>query len=125
MTGEPRHRLSLLAGYILFGIGLVGVVLPLLPTVIFWIGAAACFARSSPAMRRRISQWPRFGRVVDDFLEQGAIDQRNKALAIVGMAIGLLIAALILGPGLLFAGTAVLIALAALYVLTRPQPRTT
>src|SRR3546814_16691595 len=71
MTGEAaaqddrettaRRRLAWAwtgAGYAFFAIGLVGVVLPVLPTTIFWIIAAACLATSCPAMARKIYAWP-------------------------------------------------------------------
>ncbi len=109
-------------GYLLFGIGLVGTVVPVLPTVVFWILAAGCFAKSSPAMYRRILAWPRVGQEVDRFLTQGAISTRGKATALAGMALG---AALVLyaspGPVLtLIAMTA--LAFGAAYVATRPRP---
>jgi len=116
-------RLMFLAGgYLLFGIGLVGTVVPVLPTVIFWILAAGCFAKSSPAMHRRILAWPRIGQAVEHFMTQGAISTRGKAAALTGMALG---AALVLysAPGPILTSIAMItIALGAAYVVTRPSP---
>lgn len=41
------------AGFILMGTGAVGAVVPILPCVVFLLGAAYCFARSS----KRLEEW--------------------------------------------------------------------
>lgn len=121
-TSGARRQVYRCVGYTLFLVGLAGTVLPVLPTTVFWILAALCFARSSPAMYRRITTWPRLGATIADFLDEGAISTRGKAAALSGMALGLAVAAYILGTGwplvLVFGG----IALSALYVLARPTP---
>ena len=122
---DPRtvgRLVFLWAGYLLFGLGLIGTMVPVLPTVVFWILAAGCFAKSSPAMYQRILAWPRFGPAVDQFLTQGAISTRGKAAALTGMALG---AALVLysAPGPILTTIALItIAIGAAYVVTRPSP---
>ena len=55
-TGDRSiKRLAVLScGYLFFAMGLIGAVLPVLPSTVFWILAAICFARSSPRMYQRI-----------------------------------------------------------------------
>jgi uncharacterized membrane protein YbaN (DUF454 family) len=117
---DPRRLLLLGAGYLSFSTGFVGMFLPLLPTTVFWIVAAICFAKSSPAMYRRILAWPGVGPVIGDFLHYGVIHHRSKWVALAGMVAA---AALILFLGI-GSGPASLaligIAFAALYVVTRP-----
>lgn len=118
--GDLR-RLGLLGiGYVSFAAGLVGMFLPVLPTTVFWIIAAICFAKSSPTMYRRILAWPRIGEPIGDFIDHGVIRGRSKYIALAGMTIG---AALILiarmGSGISVLALAG-IAFAALYVITRP-----
>ncbi len=122
LLGRLRRHGYLIAGYILFGLGAIGAVLPVMPTAVFWIAAAACFARSSERMYQRIVNAPHFGPVIEDYLSQGAISTKSKAAAVSGMGIGLAIAAFTLGVGLPFAVTFAMLGLASAYVLTRPQP---
>jgi uncharacterized membrane protein YbaN (DUF454 family) len=111
------------AGYGFFAVGLLGVVLPVLPTTIFWIVAAACFARGCPAMARRIYAWPGVGPAVEAFLSHGVIGRKAKVSAAVGMALAGVMVALTPLP---LAGrliTLAIIGLAGLYVAMRPERR--
>lgn len=113
------------AGYGFFALGLLGLVLPVLPTTIFWIAAAGCFAKGCPAMARRIFAWPGVGPAVEAFLSHGVIARKGKVGALIGMAAAGVIVAL---TPLALAGrliTLAVIALAALYVATRPELRPT
>lgn len=110
-------------GYGFFALGLVGIVLPVLPTTIFWIAAAACFAKGCPAMARRIYAWPGVGPAVEAFLSHGVIGRRAKVSALIGKSLAVVIVALTplsLATKLI---TLAVIALAALYVATRPEQR--
>ncbi|WP_114390367.1 YbaN family protein [Notoacmeibacter marinus] len=74
------------AGLLALAFGLVGVVLPLLPTVPFLILAAFCFARSSPRLHDWLVAHPRFGPPIADWRREGAISLRAKRLATVSIA---------------------------------------
>jgi hypothetical protein len=109
------------AGYGFFAIGLLGTVLPVLPTTIFWIIAAACFAKGCPAMARRIYAWPGIGPAVEAFLSHGVVARRAKVGALLGKALAAAIVALTPLPLTAKLITLGVIALAALYVVTRPE----
>ena len=120
---SARRRLAwawTAAGYAFFGVGLLGTVLPLLPTTIFWIAAAGCFAKGCPAMARRIFAWPGIGPSVEAFLSHGVIARGAKLSAVSGMAIAvaILLVSPVSGPTLI--ATIVVIAAAAIYVASRP-----
>ena len=80
-----QPQLCKMAGMALFSLGFVGLFLPLLPTTIFWIGAAWLFAKGHPEWRARIYAEPRFGPIVENFLERGQISESAKNAASFGI----------------------------------------
>lgn len=94
MTDEDRTEASsswrwplLIGGWFCLAAGTVGAVLPLVPTTPFLILAAACFARSSPRMHKRLHA----NRLVGPYLVQWERDRtvpkhaKAKALALIGV----------------------------------------
>ncbi|MGE5229565.1 MAG: YbaN family protein, partial [Deltaproteobacteria bacterium] len=65
----PRVRSSILlaCGWTSLGLGVVGLAVPVLPTVPFVLLAAACFVRSSERCHRWLVTHPVFGRHVADY----------------------------------------------------------
>lgn len=63
------------------GLGLIGVVLPLLPTVPFMLLAAFCFARSSDRMHNWLLTHKVFGPMIEDWNRSGAISPTAKKAA--------------------------------------------
>lgn len=76
----------LFLGLMSVGLGLLGVVLPLLPTVPFMILAAFCFARSSDRLHQWLINHPTFGPLIADWERNGAIRPKAKKLATVSIA---------------------------------------
>ena len=75
--------LFIFCGFLFTVIGLVGVVIPLLPTTPFLLLAAAFFARSSPRFHTWILSHPKLGPPIKDWNERGAIGGQAKRLATV------------------------------------------
>jgi uncharacterized protein len=115
-----RKILYQLAGHLFFGLGAIGMLLPALPTTVFWIAAAGCYLKSSPDNYRRLASKKHVGKVIVNYIEHGVIGATEKKVAIIGMTISsLLLLALPVGEtARIFSLTGIL--LAALYVLTRP-----
>lgn len=91
-----RH-LYLAAGLICVALGLIGVALPILPTVPFLLLAAFCFARSNPAWEQRLLDHPRHGAGLRDWRDRRAISRRAKVNAIAAMSAGVVFTWLTVG----------------------------
>ncbi len=108
-------------GGLSFGLGAVGIVLPLLPTTPFMLLAAFCFARSSPRLEQWLVGHPRFGPAIRDWQAHRAIAPRAKVLAMLAIAATFGISlALGLSPGVLTL-QAIALACVSLFILTRPS----
>jgi hypothetical protein len=119
----PR-RLYRTLGTFFFALGTLGIGVPLLPTVPFWILAAIFFTRSSPELRDRIYNHPRFGRQVQDFVEYGAISRRGKVYAVLGITLGVSFSVWLAPPPQWVLALLVVIVIGAVsYVISRPTPR--
>jgi uncharacterized membrane protein YbaN (DUF454 family) len=74
-------------GWIAVGLGSIGILVPGLPTTVFFIVAASCFARSSPRFERWVLGLPRVGPMVRDYRAGLGMSRRAKILAIVTMLV--------------------------------------
>lgn len=79
-SGPARWLLLALAG-LCVALGVIGLFLPLLPTVPFLLLAAWAAARSSPRLEQWLYGHPRFGQALRDWREGGLVPRRAKWLA--------------------------------------------
>ncbi len=84
MTAERRAFAPLwfTAGLLSVGIGSIGVVVPGLPTTVFFIVAAACFSRSNKRFEQWVLDLPRIGQLVRDHRAGLGMPRRAKVIAV-------------------------------------------
>ncbi|MCD0505012.1 YbaN family protein [Bordetella petrii] len=122
--GRWKRSVFWALGMLMLALAIVGAVLPVMPTTIFVILAAACFGRASPRWEAYLLQHPRFGPPLVAWREQGAISARGKLFAVAGIALGMAVfwytTRPVLWLGLLV--SAGMVACAA-WLVSRPAPR--
>jgi uncharacterized protein len=72
-------------GLFFIALGMLGAVLPLLPTTPFILVAAACFAKSSPYLYNKLLSNRIFGPLIRDWREYQSIPKRAKRIAIMSI----------------------------------------
>lgn len=125
MPGRGRNRILLLGlGYACLALAAIGAVLPLMPTTIFLIIAAWAFGRANPQLRDRLRAHPRFGATLRHWEDHGSISPRAKRAALLGMALGWVMVALVFRDLLASAIAGACMLAVAAYILSRPsQPK--
>lgn len=78
----PGRWLWFGAGLLAVALGAIGIVVPGLPTTVFFIVAASCFARSSPRFEAWVLGLPRIGALVRDHRDGLGMPRRAKAWAL-------------------------------------------
>ena len=90
LHASPLVRVLLMvAGALCVALGVVGIFVPVMPTTPFLLVAAACFARASPSLYRRLLASPRFGPLIVEWRRHRSIPWRTKLFAMALMAISL------------------------------------
>ncbi len=112
-----------LGGWVAVALGGIGIVVPGLPTTVFFIIAAWCFSRSSPRFEQWVLDLPKIGPMVRDHRAGLGMPRRAKAWAVGMMVVFGCASALTVGHP---AGSTVILALVAIgawYVLSRVPTR--
>lgn len=115
-------------GFILLGcffvaLGVIGALLPVMPTTVFLIAAAWAFSKSSPRLENWLLQHPKFGPVLVAWRQSGAIPRKGKIAACIGMTVGYIIFFVTAHPSWWLALIAFLFMLcSAIWIVSRPLP---
>jgi uncharacterized membrane protein YbaN (DUF454 family) len=92
-TSGELHRsrtvraLLWVAGSLSLALGLIGVVLPGLPTTPFILLAAACYAKASPRLHQWLLNHRWFGPMLRDWESDRSLTRRTKTIAVVSMLV--------------------------------------
>ncbi|MDB6178166.1 YbaN family protein [Paracoccus sp. Z330] len=108
-------------GAFFLGLAIIGIALPVMPTVPFLLVAAWAFAKSSPELRRKIQEHPTYGPSVRAWQERGAISRNAKIWAVGAMTFGIAISFWVGMPVWVVATQASICAVVGVYVTTRPD----
>ena len=117
-TGPRRLWYLTLAGGS-FGLTVVGLIVPVIPTVPFLLATSYYLAQSSPTLNRKLLHSKFFGPILSDLETGGGLRRINK-IKLIGftLAVGLVTVALISPPLLILLLMAVVIS-ASIYAITR------
>ena len=121
---SARHLLRplvALLGFVCLTLGVIGAFVPLMPSTVFFIGAAACFAYASPRLEAWLMSIEFIASPVRAWRERGAISIPAKLMASLGMSIGLVALVIAGASTMILIGAAIFLALCALFIWTRPS----
>lgn len=123
---RPRPRwqrlLFLLLAWTSLALGLIGIVVPGLPTTVFVLIAAWAAMHGSPKLHDRLLAHPRFGPVIRDWRASGAVSRKAKWMASLSMAVCAAVIWLVPTTTLAATGASGIMALVLLWLWQRPEP---
>ncbi|MDE4175705.1 YbaN family protein [Phaeobacter sp. PT47_59] len=108
-------------GLFCVALGLLGVVLPLLPTVPFLLLATFFFANSSERLHNWIISHPTFGPMILDWRDNGAILPTAKKAATGSIAAVFLLSLVMGAPSHVLAIQALVLSGVLIFIWTRPN----
>lgn len=119
-TGARRYAL-LACGCCNVVLGLIGAVVPGMPTTVFLLIALWAFTRSSPRLRRWLYEHPRHGQALRDWDRHGVIPPRAKRLAATTMLVSLSILAVLASGWIMPVSVGFVMAAVMAFIATRPS----
>lgn len=83
-------------GLIFVCLAILGVVLPILPTTPFLLVAAACFAKSSPRLQKKLLANKTFGPLIHEWQQHRSIPRKAKRIALLTIVLSVVWSAYLL-----------------------------
>ncbi|MDF3130784.1 YbaN family protein [Kiritimatiellaeota bacterium B1221] len=115
--------LAFILAYFFLALAIVGVFLPVVPTVPFLLLSAWCSAKGSERLHAWLHAHPRYSKILLDWEKEHAVSRRSKWVAVVMLCVswGLLLVRInnLWVPGvvgILFVGIAI-------FLISRPEPQ--
>lgn len=103
-------------GLLALGVGILGAFLPVLPTTVFVLVAAWCFAKSSPNWHARLRNSRLFGKTLRDWEDNKTIAEKPYRIAVISMLACALLSVLLLNSVWAKLSVLVLIVIGILFV---------
>ena len=107
--------------WLALGLGILGIVLPGLPTVPFILAASFCAARGSRHLHVWMRRHRQFGPMIRNWEDRGAVSRRAKRLASLMMALCSLLMALSPSPLWAWATGSAIMLIVAIWLWLRPE----
>ena len=83
ISDKLKRRLLIACGTFCVGLGIIGIVVPLLPTTPLLLLAALCYMRGSERLYRALLRNRILGKYLRDYLEGRVMSLKNKILTLV------------------------------------------
>ncbi len=123
---KKTTRFLLIAlGFILVGIGILGIFLPVLPTTPFLLLAAALFAKSSPKFYKLLINNKYLGSYLHDYREGKGISLKIKIITLILLWTSILISAFLLISDLYIRISLILIAFISSFLILKIKTKNT
>ncbi len=119
---KSKRAFYMVMGFFWTGVAILGAFLPLLPTVPFLLLAAFFFSRSSEKMHNWLYSHKKFGPLLRDWNQRGAINRsaKIKASLIIAASFSINVYTLYDRPMVLLV-VAAMLACSITFILTRPE----
>jgi uncharacterized protein len=89
VSGRLWKLLLIACGTLCVALGVIGIFLPIMPTTVFLLMAAACYARSSERFYQRLLNQRYLGSYIRNHREGRGMKRRDKAVTLVLLWIGI------------------------------------
>lgn len=121
LRARVERLLWRLLAILFVALGVIGILLPVVPTVPFLLAAAWAAGRGWPALEQWLLGHPRYGETIRQWRSAGIVSRRGKWAATLMMACSAILLLLTGAPAPLKAGVPVLMALVAIWLWNRPE----
>lgn len=121
MRGRSARIVYAAIGLVCVGLGVLGAVLPVLPTTPFLLVALWAFSRGSTRLEAWLLGHPRFGPRLVAWRENGVIPLSVKLTAWISMAASLTAMIVVGASPIAIVGAASVMAIGAVYIALRPS----
>lgn len=111
----------LIAGCVALVMAIIGALLPLMPTTIFLIISAFCFARSSEKLHQWLLEHPVFGPILSNWEEHRAISRKSKMTAGIAMILTVIISFAFGVAPIIIGIQAIILSAVFAFIVTRPE----
>ena len=119
-----RSKIYVILGYISLAFGIIGIPVPILPTVPFLLLSAYFFSKGSPRLHYWLVSHPYLGKMILDWERSGVISLRAKLLSTTMMVVLFSITLIFVNVSLIIKSIVLMIGVSVLFFIwTRPSER--